>query len=652
MGPANTVKIKLLGGFSATLASGVPVKLAGKKNRALLAYLAMGRGRRQGREKLMALLWSDRGEVQARGSLRQALSALKEALAAAAPAALVLEGDSVTLDPGAVATDVAEFETLAGSTSTEDVRQAAGLYEGDLLDGLNLRDPGFEDWLLAERAQLHEVAIGALGRLTAETTGPETVAMGKRLVALDPLREASHRALMQAYAGAGEKALALQQYARCRDLLKAELGVAPARETEELRLSLLREEESAPTVAPTGVPARSAAPNIISIAVMPFANMSGDDEQEYFADGLTEDLITALSKSRHLHVIARNTTFQYKNKALSAQQVGREIGARYVVEGSVRRSTNRVRVTAQLIDPESDAHLWAERFDRELADIFAVQDEIVQAISAQLGFALIEAAVTGRRSAPTASLTAYDHLLRGRSAWRRGAVIETRDHYLKAVEADPNYAAALACLAFFYSEDIYMQVSGEPVEDLARLADDFAARAIAADDGDSYTHHMVGTAMGSLGKHPEARHHLELALSLNPYYVNTTINLGWVIAFAGQHREGLAMVERVFELEPRLAPAMRAVPLWIRCAMGDPDGAIRDLHKIDQPMACYHLVLAVCLAGAGRAGEAQAHVGAFEAGRSAWFDVPGFAHWFCKMLALPADQERFLRGVRALGYKV
>jgi TolB-like protein/class 3 adenylate cyclase len=393
-------------------------------------------------------------------------------------------------------------------------------------------------------------------------------------------------------------------------------------------------------------------PSIVSVAVLPFTNMSGDASQEYFADGLTEDLITALAKSRHLSVLSRNATFIYKGQVVNIPDVGRLLGARFVLEGSVRAGGNRVRVSAQLIDAESGTHLWAERFDRELADIFAVQDEIVQAISAQLGFALIEAAATGRRSAPTASLTAYDHLLRGRSAWRRGAVIETRDHYLKAVEADPNYAAALACLAQFYSEDIYMQMSGEPVDDLARLADDFAARALAADDGDSYTHHQVGAAMISLGKLPEARHHLELALSLNPYFVNTTINLGWVIACAGQHREGLAMVERVFGLEPRLGFTMRSVPLWIRCVMGDPDGAIRDLHKIDQPTACYHLILAICLAGAGRAGEAQAPLRAFEACRSPWFDVPGFTHWYCKMLALPADQERILRGVRALGYKV
>jgi class 3 adenylate cyclase/DNA-binding SARP family transcriptional activator/predicted ATPase len=258
MGLTGTVRLKLLGGFSASLASGRAMELAGKKNRALLAYLALSRGKQHGREKLIALLWSDRGEAQARGSLRQALSTLKEALTESAPGALVLKGDSIGVEPEAVATDVAELEALAGSGSTGDLKRAAELYEGDLLDGLGVRDPGFEDWLSVERSRLRAVAIGVLDRLTASLAGAEAVAVGQRLVALDPLREASHRALMRAYAGAGEKALALQHYARCRDLLRAELGVAPASETEELRQRLLREEGTGPA------PAERAAPKVLS----------------------------------------------------------------------------------------------------------------------------------------------------------------------------------------------------------------------------------------------------------------------------------------------------------------------------------------------------------------------------------------------------
>jgi TolB-like protein/Tfp pilus assembly protein PilF len=389
-----------------------------------------------------------------------------------------------------------------------------------------------------------------------------------------------------------------------------------------------------------------------SIAILPLANMSGDTEQEYFSDGLTEDLITALAKSRELRVLARNTTFQYKNQFMKVQQVGRELGVRYVVEGSVRRSANRIRVTAQLIDCDSGAHLWAERFDRELTDTFAIQDEIVEAISAQLGYALIDAVVTGRRGAPTVSLTAYDYLLRGRSAWRRGAAIETRDYWLKAVEADPNYATALACLAFFYAEDLWMQTSGEPLEKLAMLARDYAKRAIAADDGDAYVHHQVGSGIMNLGKLKESRHHLELALSLNPYNPNTSINLGCAIALAGQHREGLEIVERVLQLEPRLAPSVRGVPFYIKCLMGDLDGAKAELLNIDQPFAFQNLFMAAWLASAGREEEARLYLKLFEDDRSSWFDVAGYSHWVCTAFALPEDRERFRDGLRKLGYSV
>ena len=153
------MQLKLLGGFEARSEVGRPVEISGRKNQALLAYLATHPGRKVARDKLTGLLWSDRGEQQARGSLRQALLGLKEALAEDAPGALVLEGDSVGLEPGAVATDVAELEAFAGSGSAADLRRAAELYEGDLLDGLGVHDPSFEEWLAVERTRLREVTI-------------------------------------------------------------------------------------------------------------------------------------------------------------------------------------------------------------------------------------------------------------------------------------------------------------------------------------------------------------------------------------------------------------------------------------------------------------------------------------------------------------
>ena len=228
------LQLRVMGGFAAVLPTGQPVEISGKKNRALLTYLALHTDKKLTREKLISLLWSDRGEVQARSSLRQALAALRRDLGGIEPLPLTIDGDTVALDGSAVSTDVAAFEELAASASVEELRRAAKLYDGDLLDGLAVRDPAFDDWLTFERSRLREVAIGALMRLMAHLNGTEAIITGQRLVALDPLREASHQALMHTYAAQGQFELALRQYHYCRDTLRRELDVGPSAKTESL----------------------------------------------------------------------------------------------------------------------------------------------------------------------------------------------------------------------------------------------------------------------------------------------------------------------------------------------------------------------------------------------------------------------------------
>ena len=393
------------------------------------------------------------------------------------------------------------------------------------------------------------------------------------------------------------------------------------------------------------------ATDAISVAVLPFDNMS-EPTDEYFADGLTEDVITALARSRHLSVIARNSTFRYKGKSVKIQEAARDLGARYVVEGSLRRYGNRVRVTAQLIEAETGMHLWANRFDRESENIFALQDDIVTAILAQLTFSLLDAAAAKRKMAPTSSLKAYDHVLRGRAAWRRGAISETLDNFLKAVETDPNYGTALACLAFFYSEEPYMQATGLAVDDAAGLARHYAERALAADDGDSFLHHEVGTAFICLGEHDRAKHHLELAISLNPHFPNSHINLGCALAYAGAHQDGLAVIERVFGLEPRLPPAMRAVPFYVHCLLGDCESAAIDLARIESPYPSLHLLYGLCLLMNNRDEEAKRSLACIDRGRRVPFDVPGFARFFIKGLKSPDDKARWQEGFKKAGYEI
>ena len=403
-------------------------------------------------------------------------------------------------------------------------------------------------------------------------------------------------------------------------------------------------------VTPAGKP--PAEPQLISVAVLPFTNMSGDAAQEYFADGLTEDLITALAKSRHLHVLSRNATFEYKGRAVSIPEVGRQLGARYVLEGSVRTGGKRVRVTAQLIDVTTGGHVWAERYDREMADIFAVQDEIVGAIVGTLSYGLIDFSVASRRSAPTESLTAYEHVLKGRAAWRRGAAEETRAHYERAAELDPKYGTALASLAFFYAYDIYAQTTGVPIDTLEAWARKYATAAVAVDDGDAFTHHMVGTAYQCTGDLEKAKHHLEKAVALNPFYPSSLINLGNTLCYLGLHQPGWDLIRKGSRLEPRLPPAMKGAELEALCQLGKCDEAKEVFNSIENPFDYHFLQLAGCLAYGDRMTEARDVFAQFESRRPPWFDVVGFVRKTLSIYRLPEDQERFRDGFRKLGIEV
>ncbi|MFO1171777.1 MAG: adenylate/guanylate cyclase domain-containing protein [Hyphomicrobiaceae bacterium] len=389
----------------------------------------------------------------------------------------------------------------------------------------------------------------------------------------------------------------------------------------------------------------------ITIAVLPFTNMSGDASQEYFADGLTEDLITALAKSRHLHVLSRNASFEYKGRVVNIPEVGKQLGARYVLEGSVRTGGNRVRVTAQLIDAATGGHVWAERFDREMADVFAVQDEIVGAIAGRLALGLVDTFAASRRKAPTENLTAYEHLLKGRSAWRLGSFVETRDHYLKAAELDPGYAAALAGLSFLYSYDLYTQLIDERPVERERLARSYAARAIACDDGDDYIQHSIGTSFLCLGELEKAKYHLETAISLNPFFPYSWMNLGNTLSCLGMHKEALELIGKGFRLEPRVAPAMR-VDFEVYTALGDCAAARDAFNQINRPFAFQYLLLACCFAQADRAEEAAKAMAGFETERGLSFDTFDFARRWVSLYRRQEDEERLRTGFRKLGIEI
>jgi TolB-like protein len=387
-----SLQLVLLGGFQAR-AAGQEIDVPGRKDRALLAFLAIPAGEARSRDKLAGLLWSDRGDSQARESLKQAVFKLRKSLDGVQPSPLLADREFVSLEKAAVTVDVAEFEQLIGESTIESLARATALYRGDLLDGLDLRDAAFDEWLLMERQRLRDLAREALAKLVdwhiSSGAHDQAAAAARRLLAIDPLREVAHRALMQIYAAQGQTALALKQYQLCRDALQNELGVKPEPETERLyqsiqekRATARRTADQAPAAqvaaesrsipdAPPGVhdpqaPEVGAKP---SIAILPFTNLSGDPAQEYFADGIVEDIISGLTRLHWLFVIARDSSFVFKGKAIDVRQAGRELGVRYVLEGSVRKSGNRLRITAQLVEGATGAHLWARNFDGIVEDV-------------------------------------------------------------------------------------------------------------------------------------------------------------------------------------------------------------------------------------------------------------------------------------------
>jgi adenylate cyclase len=289
-----------------------------------------------------------------------------------------------------------------------------------------------------------------------------------------------------------------------------------------------------------------------SIAVLPFANMSGDPEQEFFSDGLSEDIITSLSQLPDMLVIARNSTFTYKGKSVKVQHVGRELGVRYVLEGSVRKAGDRMRITAQLIDATTEHHLWAERYDRNLEDIFAIQDEITLRILKALQVKLIEGE-QGRLSAKgTENIEAYLKTLQARSYYRRfdrGSSLLARQIFEEAIALDPQYPMPYAMLGWTYWSDVFLGWSDSPRESLKR-AFASAQKCIALDDSFPAAHGLLSWLYLMKREHDTAILEAEKALALDPNSVDAHMWLGNVLNFAGRPDEAISVLEGAIRLNP------------------------------------------------------------------------------------------------------
>ena len=290
-----------------------------------------------------------------------------------------------------------------------------------------------------------------------------------------------------------------------------------------------------------------------TLAVLPFANRAGDPSQEYFSDGLTENLLTALARYPHLFVVSRNSTFAYKGKPVDLSEVGRTLGVRYALEGSVQKVGDQIRVAAQLTDTRGGAQIWAERYDRPLQDIFAIQDEIAERIAARLGASIQRAEVSASLRKPTTDLTAYDLYLRGRSLRqtnRRDLALEARSLFEKAVGIDPAFAPAIAELAFSDYREVALRWDPPSREKVLDRGLGYAERALAVDPTLPLAHMVMGDLLLRRLAHDEAIRWARRAVELNPSEAEYHAGLANILTFKGQTGEAVILMQRAFVLDP------------------------------------------------------------------------------------------------------
>ncbi|MCW5745163.1 MAG: hypothetical protein KIT36_03055 [Alphaproteobacteria bacterium] len=546
----------------------------------MLAFLALTPDAAATRERVAGLVWSDRLEEQARGSLRQAITELRALFRDKDAAALHIDRDVMRVNLDQVWIDAREVERMADGP-LEEKRKIPELYRGDLLADLSAIGGAFQDWLYGERAWRREQAFGGMASamreliVLRELQAAESIA--RHMLALEPSHEEAHRGLMEAFARSGDKAAALRQFQVCVDALKRTLDAKPGQPTVQLYERIRSDRLDAPVVetpsaaAAAATAADSAAAKAaaaaaaaaatgpdarvetLPVAVLPFRNVGGDPEQDYLGDGLAEDIVSGLSRFKWLSVIPGASSGILRGQEIDPREVGRRTGVRYVIEGTVRRQGGVIRIGVRLVDCEDARALWTDQRTVEFARLFDVQDEIVRGVIGQLNPKILQAEIDRVRRRPPDNANAYDCLLRAVPLVYQASptAFRTAGEFLdRALRLDPDYGHAHAWMAFWHLMGVGQgwltdrEKSGAAAEYHARAA-------IERDPDDPMGLSFAGHVEAFLRRNYDlAEHFHERSLSVNP-------NFGWgwalsalVACYRGRPHDALERMERYRTLSP------------------------------------------------------------------------------------------------------
>jgi TolB-like protein len=534
----------MLGPFEATGPDERPIALPSLKARALLARLARRPGEPLARAYLAGLLWPDRPDAQGRASLRQALTAIRRALApeAAPPAAA---GEVVALPAETVEVDVALLDRELARPAPDPAR-VAGLARGPLLASFPPVEDTFDRWLEAERADLCRRALEGLRAPLARAAAAGDLALlplCDAALALDPAFEPAYRARMAILARGGERAAALREYERCRAALAREVGVAPGAQTEALRRALAAGDGATagehPRLAPT-------------LAILPFDVLGDDPRHELFARGLHEDLLGALSRFRALRVIAPDSVARLRDRATDGVETCRMVGAEYLLATTVRAGGDRLRISLRLVEAATGRQLWADRLDPDVAGLLDAQDRITRSVAAALALEIDASELDAALRRPPEELAAYECWVRGMHSLRRGSTEadrEARALFERALRIAPGFARAYSGLSLSWFND-WSCSAWERWDETERHAYAYALEATRLDDRDHVAHAILGRVLVYRREFDAGLAHVRRAIALNPNDADVLASACLAHACCGEPERALELEAEARAIHP------------------------------------------------------------------------------------------------------